>query len=151
MTLLPSRRSGMPEERFLLDWGPVAELGRASLLSELLESSGWPLSERGFIPPADLEETDDAFLVEVELPGVERDDVEVELVGRRLTIHGERKERERVGILRRRTRRVGEFHYEVVLPGDVAEDEVEARFADGVLTVRVPKAEKAKPRKIKVV
>lgn len=102
------------------------------------------------MPPADLEETDDAFVVEVELPGVKREDVEVELVGRRLTVHGERKERERVGILRRRTRRVGRFHYEVVLPNEVAENDVEARFADGVLTVRAPKTEKVKARKIKV-
>jgi hypothetical protein len=65
MTLLPYRRSHMREERFLLDWGPIEDLGRTSLLSELLESSGWPLSEHRFIPAADLEETDEAFLVEV--------------------------------------------------------------------------------------
>jgi Hsp20/alpha crystallin family len=92
-----------------------------------------------------------AFLPRWNSLGVKREDVEMGLVGRRLTIHGEQKERERVGILRGRTRRVGQFQYEVVLPREVADDEVEARVADGVLTVRVPKAVKAKPRRIKVV
>ena len=60
--------------------------------------------------------------------------------GRRLTVSGERKEKERVGILRRRTRSVGQFHYEVVLPGAVDEDAVSASLDGGVLTVRVPEA-----------
>ena len=97
-----------------------------------------------------MEEVDDAYLVEVELPGVKRDDVSVEVAGRRLTVSGERKERERVGILRRRTRTVGRFHYEVVLPGEVAEDDVSAGMDEGVLTVRVPKAASERPRRIPI-
>ncbi len=57
-----------------------------------------------------MEETDDAYLVEVELPGVKRDDISIEVAGRRLTVSRERKERQRTGILRRRTRTVGRFH-----------------------------------------
>jgi HSP20 family protein len=94
---------------------------------------------------ADVEETDDAYLVEIELPGVKRDDVSVEVAGRRLTVSGERKERERVGILRRRTRAVGRFHYEVVLPGDVEEEGVSASMDEGVLTLRVLKAASGRP------
>jgi HSP20 family protein len=101
-------------------------------------------------PPADVTETDDAYVVEIELPGVKRDDIDVELNGNELVVSGELKERERKGLLRRRTRRVGEFEYRVILPGDLHEHGVEASLTNGVLTLRVPKAEHAKAAKIKV-
>jgi len=103
-----------------------------------------------FTPLADVEETDDAYLVELEVAGVKRDDVNIEVAGRRVTVHGERKERERVGILRRRERTVGRFHYEVVLPGDVDDDGVEAHLDEGVLTVRLPKPAHDRPRRIEI-
>jgi HSP20 family protein len=84
------------------------------------------------------------------VPGAKRDDITVELLGDELSIHGEIVERERVGILRRRTRRTGEFAYRVRLPGDVAEEGIEADLDDGVLTVRVPKSERARRRRIEV-
>ncbi|GAB3887691.1 Hsp20/alpha crystallin family protein [Kibdelosporangium lantanae] len=101
-------------------------------------------------PPADVTEADDAYTVEIELPGVRREDVDVELNGNELVVTGELKERERKGLFRHRARRVGEFEYRVLLPGDVRESGVEASLASGVLTVRVPKAEHAKPTKIEV-
>jgi HSP20 family protein len=103
-----------------------------------------------WVPSADVSETDDAYEVEIELPGVRREDVDVELNGNELVVTGELKEREREGLLRRHTRRVGEFEYRVILPGDLREHGVEASLANGVLTVRVPKAEHAKPTRIKV-
>ena len=115
--------------------------------------SGWEdlLSTVGaFTPLADLEETDDAYVAEIELPGVKLEDLSVEVAGSRLTVTGERKERERVGILRRRTRTVGQFHYEVLLPGEVEDEHVEASLHEGVLTVRVPKAASERPRRIPV-
>jgi len=104
----------------------------------------------GFTPLADVEETDDAYLVEIELPGVKRGDIDVTLSGRQLTVSGERKEKERVGILRRRTRVAGRFHYEVTLPAADPDAEVTAGYDDGVLTVRVPKPEADRPRRIAV-
>src|SRR5690606_26044133 len=101
-------------------------------------------------PLADVEETDDAYVVELDLPGVKRGDVDVEVDGRRLSVRGERKERERAGILRRRERTVGRFAYEVTLPGDVDADGVEARLDDGVLSVRLPKPEHDRRRRIPI-
>ncbi len=103
-----------------------------------------------FTPLADLEETDDAYLVEIELAGVKRGDIELTTSGRRLTVTGERKEKQRVGILRRRTRTVGRFRYEISLPGPFDVDQVAAGLEDGVLTVRLPKPESERPRRITV-
>lgn len=108
------------------------------------------LPRSGFIPRADVEETDDAYLVELELPGVHKKEIDIAVAGRRLTVSGERKEKERVGLLRRRTRSVGRFHYEVVLPSPVDPDAVDATLDDGVLTVRVPKAAGQQPKRIEV-
>nr|MDP9006611.1 Hsp20/alpha crystallin family protein [Actinomycetota bacterium] len=70
--------------------------------------------------------------------------------GRRVAVRGERKEKERVGILRRRDRTIGRFSYEVTLPGDVQEDGVEAHLDEGVLTLRLPKPERERPRRIEI-
>ena len=134
-------------------WNPFDELDRFNRqLANFLDSFGqFPnLLDGAFTPLADVEETDDAYLVEIELPGVKRDDVDIEIAGRRVTVHGERKEKERVGILRKRERTVGRFHYEVTLPGDVDEDGVEAHLDEGVLTVRLPKPEHERPRRIQI-
>ena len=103
-----------------------------------------------WVPLADLEETEDAYVVEVELPGLADEDVDVQLDDRVLTVSGEIRERKRTGILHRRTRRVGRFHYAVTLPGEVDTENVEARLHDGVLSVRVPKSASAKPRRIAI-
>jgi HSP20 family protein len=88
--------------------------------------------------------------VENDLPGVSRDDIDIQLDDRELTVSGEVKEKERAGILRRRTRRVGQFQYAVTLPGDVDPDGVSASLREGVLTVRVPKAQRSKPHRIAI-
>jgi len=103
-----------------------------------------------FTPLADVEETADGYQVEIELPGTKRDDIDIEVSGRRLSVRGERKERERVGILRKRERTVGQFQYEVTLPGDVHEDAVEAHLDAGVLSVHLPKPDSERPRRIEI-
>jgi HSP20 family protein len=101
-------------------------------------------------PAVDIEEQDDAYVIEAELPGVKRQDVDIELIGNELLVTGEIKERERKGAIRRRIRRVGRFEYRVRLPEQVDSDSVDAKLDEGVLTVRVPKAQQAKRRKIEV-
>lgn len=134
-------------------WDPFSELERFRAdLSRFPEN--WselaPLLEQGFTPLADVEETDDAYLIEVEVPGVDKKDVDISMSGRRLTISGERKEKERVGILRRRTRAVGRFNLEIVLPEDIDSSNVTASLEGGELIVRVPKASSEHPRHIEV-
>jgi hypothetical protein len=93
-------------------------------------------------------ETKDAYVVEAELPGVRRDDVQVEASDGVLSITGEFKERERTGILRRRTGRTGRFEFRTTLPTVVDSEGITASLHEGVLTVKVPKAEQAKPRRV---
>ncbi|HXF97855.1 MAG TPA: Hsp20/alpha crystallin family protein [Gaiellaceae bacterium] len=151
MPLLPERRSAVAPER----WEPLRELEQVTeRMRRMLDETfgGWPLlaAERLWSPAVDLEETEDAYVLEAELPGVRREDVDVELVGNELHISGELKERERKGVLRRRARRTGRFEYRVTLPEQVDPDKVDAALADGVLTVTVPKAERARRKKIAV-
>jgi HSP20 family protein len=151
--LLPERRSRVDPER----WEPLSELEQVTermrrMLDETFGNFGWPspAEARGWSPLVDIEEADDAYVVEAELPGVKRENVNIELVGNELTITGKVKEREHEGALRRQARRTGRFAYRVGLPAQVEADSVEASLSDGVLTVRVPKAERAQRKKIEV-
>jgi HSP20 family protein len=151
--LLPERRSRLAPDR----WEPLNELEQVTermrrMLDQTFGAFGWP-SDVGAIawsPPVDIEERDDAYVVEADLPGVSRNDVTIELVGNELVITGEVKERERKGALRRQSRRTGRFEYRVSLPAGVDAAKIEASLNDGVLSVRAPKSERAKRRKIEV-
>jgi HSP20 family protein len=151
---LPERRHGASAER----WEPMSELDQMSermrrFLDQTFSSFGWapPLIERaGWSPPVDLEELDDAYVVEADLPGVRREDVEIELVGNELAITGEVKEQERKGTVRRQSRRTGRFEYRLSLPSHVDPEKVEAKLSDGVLKLRVPKSERAQRRRIEI-
>ncbi|HMH41683.1 MAG TPA: Hsp20/alpha crystallin family protein [Gaiellaceae bacterium] len=131
----------------------MSELGQLNeRMRRMLEQTfGGMLDEpAGWVPAVDIEELEDAYVVEAEVPGVKREDVNIEVTGNELTISGEIKVREREGIIRRRTRRVGEFEFRVVLPNEVNPEGVDAKLNDGVLTVRIPKAERAQRRRIEV-
>jgi HSP20 family protein len=103
-----------------------------------------------WVPAADLEETDDAYVLELDLPGVDKKDVNIELRDNEVRITGEVKEKERTGLLRRKARTVGRFRYEVALPDQVSADGIDASLSDGVLQVRVPKAQNEQRRRIDV-
>jgi HSP20 family protein len=151
--LLPERRSRFAPER----WEPLNELEQVTermrrMLDQTFGGFGSSLLTEigGWSPLVDIEETDDAYVVEAELPGVKEKDVNIELVGNELTITGEIKERQRKGTLRRHTRRTGRFDYRVSLPDHVDANKIDAKLVEGVLTVRVPKSERAQRRKIEV-
>ncbi len=120
-------------------------------MSGLIESTvGGTAPAVAWTPPADVTESDDAFHVEIELPGVKSKDIDVEASGQELVVTGEIKEKERKGVLRRSTRRTGAFEYRLRLPGEVDTDKINAQMSDGVLTITVPKAEVARPRHVEI-
>lgn len=121
------------------------------VLDSIWQPSGAALETGlGWVPAVDVEEADDAWIVEAELPGMKEKDIDLELHGTELSISGDIEERKRRGILRRTTRRVGHFDYRVNLPGVSDTEDVQATLDQGVLTVRVPKPEHAKRRRIAI-
>lgn len=112
-------------------------------------SSGYA---EGWVPSLDVYDEQDSVSVEVELPGMKKEDFDISLDDDVLTISGERKvETERQDERSfRRERAYGSFRRSITLPSSVKADEVKAVYQDGVLTVTLPKAEEAKPRKIQV-
>ncbi len=132
-------------------WEPFREL--EELHERALQVLDGALQEDGgmpWVPLADIEETDDAWVIEAELPGVKADDISVDVQGDELTINGEIKVRERKGILRRRMRPVGRFELRARVPGPLDADAVDAKTDEGVLTVRIPKPQQSKARHIAV-
>ena len=110
----------------------------------------WPPSSisapKGFIPAFDVKETEDDVLVSAELPGVQASDIEVNLTGDTLLIKGEKKEEKEEKTENRHTieRSYGSFTRSVTLPCDVLKEQIEANFRNGVLQLKLPKAQHEK-------
>ena len=105
-----------------------------------------------FTPAVDIEETPGEFVVRVDLPGVAQKDVKVSLMGDTLTVRGERRKGSaaKEGNQHRLERVHGTFERSFTLDTPVRNDKVKAQYRDGVLEVRVPKAEEARMREIEV-
>lgn len=106
-----------------------------------------------FLPPVDIQETTEEFVMYVDLPGISQKDVKVSLMGDTVTIRGERRPQvqEKNGHNWHRVERVyGTFERSFTLGAPVRNDKVHAQVRDGVLEVRVPKAEEARLREIEV-
>jgi HSP20 family protein len=103
-------------------------------------------------PAFDLSETDDSLQVRMDVPGIPAKDIHIDITGNVLRVSGERKEEkeEKGKTWHRVERRSGEFSRSVTLPCAVKEAKVEASCDDGVLTIRLPKAEEAKSHKVTV-
>lgn len=131
-------------------WAALSDLH--ARLGRLLAGTGGESAQPGggWRPAADVEETDTAYRVEVELPGVDRDDVTVEFGGGELAVTGQVTQRERIGWWRTRTRPVGRFAYRVELPTDIDPAQVSATLGDGMLTVTVPKSANTRRRRIPI-
>lgn len=108
-------------------------------------------TSRAGVPPVNVYEGEGEVVVECELPGLSMSDVEVNLMGRELTIRGNRPQgSEETGVFHRRERATGEFTRTLRLGMDIESQSVSATLVDGVLTITLPKAASAKPRKIEI-
>lgn len=122
-----------------------------SPLSKMRGSSGGNGMEL-WAPDTDVSETDSAYMVSVDLPGLSKDDVEVSYSDNRLTISGKRKyeEKEEEEDFLRKERYHGTFTRSFTLPSEVKADDIKANFKDGVLSVRIPKSEVKKSKQISI-
>lgn len=130
----PQYRSAM--ERLLADWPFMAADGG---LTEMA-------------PPIDIRETDDSYVVELDIPGVKPEDIEVLVDGRTLTVRGrfsEESQRNQGNYLMRERRR-GEFMRAVALPGMVDVDQVASRTENGELIITMPKSPQDRARRIEI-
>ena len=112
-----------------------------------------PRDNGGFAPVVDIEETPEEFVLQLDLPGIKQKDVKVSLMGDTLTIRGERKlekQEKEDGNTLRVERAFGTFERSFTLHAPVRADGVKASYKDGVLEVRVPKADEARLREIEV-
>jgi HSP20 family protein len=111
-----------------------------------------PRLASGWSPAFDVYENKDNFTVVAELPGVNKEDIAISLHEGRLSISGERKREEKSENTEvyRAERVFGRFQRTFTLPAAVSAEKVNAKFADGVLTITLPKAEEAKPKQIGV-
>jgi HSP20 family protein len=110
----------------------------------------WPTFSRGQ-PAVNLWEAEDAVVVETEVPGLKNEQIDISVVGDQLSLKIERPDIQQEGVTyHRRERPVGAFNRVLRLPAEVDPDRVEAELRNGVLTIILPKAEAAKPRKIQV-
>jgi HSP20 family protein len=130
-------------------------------MNQMLESAfnGWPFSTEGpdsvtsaWVPATDIFEDAEGIKIAVELPGLTTEDVKLTVENNTLTIRGEKKQiaEERTTRVHRYERSYGAFERSFTLPTTVDHEKVAARFENGVLTVALPKVEKAKPREIEV-
>jgi HSP20 family protein len=111
-----------------------------------------PGGDQPWVPMAEVYEADDKFVVRVELPGVNPDDVDVTVVGDSLLVKGERKPPQGVAAEQYHEceRCYGKFLRRIALPADVEVNKIEAAYDNGILEVSVTKSKAAKPMKIKI-
>ena len=141
-------------------WDPFRGLGDIQTeVNRLFDNwsgrSGASAGERMWLPAIDVHETKDEFVLALDIPGVSEKDVSISITGDLLTVKGERRfEREGgegTGNTYHRVERLyGKFERSVQLPTMVQTDKVKASYREGVLTVKLPKAEEVKPREIKI-
>lgn len=142
--------------RTLSRWDPFADLfdfrREMDRLIDTFFGRTPVLREEAWAPAVDIYETKDALVVKAELPGVKPEEVEVSIAGNTLTLKGERKREAEVSEkgYYRLERSYGSFQRSLELPSVVDADKVKATYKDGLLEVRLPKKEEAKPKEIKV-
>ena len=137
-------------------WDPFQEM--ETLLDRYNRSSRKTLAnsdDRSFevgdwMPVVDIDETEDAFSIKAELPGVEKDDVSINIDKGVLTIKGEKKTETEDKKRHRVECSYGSFVRSFTLPQSVNVDDVEAEYNNGILNLTIPKSEEAKPKEVEV-
>ena len=120
-------------------------------LNQVLHNQG---STNAFIPPADLLVDDDGVTVYMDVPGLHTDNLEIELENDVLTVRGERPfpypREDGQGPVRRIERGFGRFERSLHVPRGLDPDAIQASLSDGVLTLRIPKPETMRPKRIEI-
>jgi HSP20 family protein len=133
-------------------WGGYGALRRE--MEDLLERFGaFPAAQaaRGAVPAVNLFETEDAYVLTAEVPGLAPEELEISLEGATVTLRGERKTAPEEGAsVHRNERASGAFRRAFDLPVPIEADKAEAVHRHGVLTLRLPKAPEHRPRQISV-
>ncbi len=113
---------------------------------------GIPAAWQGATPGLDLFEDHEKLVLTADLPGMKRENIDIAVEGDLLTISGERRDSEDLkgAEIHRAERFLGKFQRTVALPAVVESGKIQAAYQNGVLTITLPKAEKAKPRKIEI-
>jgi HSP20 family protein len=130
---------------------PFEQLQRE--LEHMLDTAFGSVGQRtGLYPAVNVFDQGDAFVVKAEVPGVEPNRVQIEVEDDTLTLRGERSfsEPNRDAAYHRRERGEGQFRRVVRVPGRLAAEEAKAQYRDGVLTVTIPKAREARPRRVEI-
>ncbi len=139
----------------ILKWDPFKELqALQDRIDQLFEESlrGRELAAATWTPAVDIYETDDAIVLEAELPGMNEKDIEIKVEDNVLTIRGERKfeEERKEENYYRMERFYGAFQRSFTLPPNIKTDKIKAEYKKGILKVIMPKKEQAKPKQIKI-
>ncbi len=146
------RRQSLPSLfRSFNDWDN--EMGRW-----MQRATNWPSTdfeqELDFSPSCNLEETPTEFIATMDIPGVQKDDVKIEVEKNRLTVSGERKSRREAKGDEAKAHLsetyYGSFMRSFTLPAAIDEAQVDAEYGDGVLTIRMPKTQKSKTTEVRV-
>ena len=142
----------------LVTWAPFESLNKVqSRINGLFDENfgrSWPnaAASRAWYPAVDILESKDAYVLRAELPGMNKEDFNLEIKEGTLTLTGERKfTKPAEGVQYRKVERVnGKFVRSFTLPETVKHDGIQATYKDGILEIHIPKAEEAKPRQIQI-
>ena len=142
----------------LVSWEPFQGLNHIqSRINDLFDDtfgrSRGPQNSGGvWVPPVDILESKDSYLIRAELPGMKKEDCNLELHERTLSLSGERKfDQPANGVEYHRVERLaGKFSRSFSLPQTVKSDAIKATYRDGILEIHVPKADEAKPKQIAI-
>ena len=144
----------------LVKWNPMTEMATLhNRINRLFDGSFFPtlsldedMSLGSWRPVVDIYEDEEMIVVKAELPGVDKEDIKVDLKDGILTLGGERSHEKEVKEEHyyRKERAFGRFHRSFAVPAEIDPDKIKAEFKDGVLKVEIPKPEEQKPKKIAV-